>query len=44
VDERAARQLTQQEKAGRATYVVHNDGTEEDLLREMSAVLVKLGG
>jgi dephospho-CoA kinase len=43
VDERAARQLTQQEKAARATYVVHNDGTEEDLLREMSAVLVKLG-
>ncbi len=32
-----------QEKAARATYVVHNDGTEEDLRRELSAVLDKLG-
>jgi len=44
VDERAARQLTQQEKAAKATYVVRNDGTEADLKRELSAVLVKLGG
>jgi len=44
VDERAARQLTQQEKAAKATYVVRNDGTEADLERELSAVLVKLGG
>jgi dephospho-CoA kinase len=44
VDERAARQLSQEEKAQRATFVVHNDGTEEDLQRELSAVLGKLGG
>ena len=31
VDERAARQLTQDEKAARATYVVANDGTVEEL-------------
>jgi dephospho-CoA kinase len=31
VDERAARQLSQEEKADRATFVVHNDGTEEEL-------------
>jgi len=43
-DERAARQLSQQEKAGRATYVVHNDGSERDLQRELSLVLDKLGG
>jgi dephospho-CoA kinase len=44
VDERAARQLTQQEKAGRASYVVHNDGTVEELQEQLSAVLAKLGG
>jgi dephospho-CoA kinase len=43
VDERSARQLSQQEKAERATFVVHNDGTEEELERELSAVLGKLG-
>ena len=43
VDERAARQLSQQEKADRATFVVRNDGTEADLERELSGVLVKLG-
>ena len=42
-DERAARQLSQEEKARRATFVVRNDGTEEDLERELSAVLDKLG-
>lgn len=41
-DERAARQLSQEEKARRAMFVVHNDGTEEDLRRELSAVLDKL--
>jgi dephospho-CoA kinase len=41
-DERAARQLSQEEKARRATFVVRNDGTEEDLRRELSAVLDKL--
>jgi dephospho-CoA kinase len=43
-DERAARQLSQQEKANRATFVVHNDGTEGDLRRELTAVLGKLLG
>jgi dephospho-CoA kinase len=42
-DERAARQLTQAEKARRATFVVHNDGSEGDLERELSSVLDKLG-
>jgi dephospho-CoA kinase len=43
VDEREARQLSQEEKARRATFVVRNDGTEEDLERELSEVLGKLG-
>jgi len=43
-DERAARQLSQREKAQRATFVVRNDGSEEDLERELSSVLGKLGG
>jgi dephospho-CoA kinase len=42
LDERAARQLTQEEKARRATFVVRNDGTTEDLERELSSVLDKL--
>jgi dephospho-CoA kinase len=42
-DERAARQLPQEEKARRATFVVRNDGTQEELERELSAVLDKLG-
>ena len=41
-DERAARQLPQEEKARRATFVVRNDGSEEDLLRQLSALLEKL--
>jgi dephospho-CoA kinase len=44
VDERAARQLPQQEKAQRASFVVRNDGSIADLERELSAVLGKLGG
>jgi dephospho-CoA kinase len=44
VDERTARQLSQEEKARRATFVVRNDGSERDLERELSAVLGKLGG
>ena len=44
VDERAARQLSQEEKAARATFVVRNDGSEEDLQRELSSVLGKLEG
>jgi dephospho-CoA kinase len=43
VDERTARQLSQEQKAGRATYVVRNDGSEQDLQRELSSVLDKLG-
>lgn len=42
-EERAARQLSQEEKARRATYVVQNDGSEEELERELSDVLDKLG-
>jgi dephospho-CoA kinase len=44
VDERAARQLSQEEKAQRATFVVRNDGSIEELERELSAVLGKLAG
>ena len=42
LDERDARQLGQHEKAARATFVVHNDGTEQDLARQLSEVLDKL--
>jgi dephospho-CoA kinase len=42
LDERVARQLTQQEKAQRATYVVVNDGTIAELEAELSAILDKL--
>jgi dephospho-CoA kinase len=42
VDEREARQLTQVEKAERAEHVVANDGSIEDLERELSALLAKL--
>jgi dephospho-CoA kinase len=41
-DERAGRQLPQEEKARRATFVVRNDGTREELRRDLSAVLDKL--
>lgn len=44
VDERAARQLSQDEKAQRATFVVRNDRSVEDLRRELAAVLAKLSG
>ncbi|HWE33879.1 MAG TPA: dephospho-CoA kinase [Solirubrobacteraceae bacterium] len=44
LQERGARQLSQEEKAQRATYVVVNDGTEHDLERKLSAVLDKLEG
>jgi dephospho-CoA kinase len=42
-DERAARQLTQDEKARRATFVVDNSGTPEQLERELSEILGRLG-
>ncbi len=43
VDERAARQLSQEEKAARATYVVANSGTVEQLELALADVLEKLG-
>jgi dephospho-CoA kinase len=42
VDERTARQLSQEEKAARATYVVANSGTIAELERNLSQVLAKL--
>lgn len=42
VDERAARQLTQDEKATRADHVIHNDGSLEDLERAVGEVLDRL--
>jgi dephospho-CoA kinase len=44
VGERDARQLSQEEKAARATFVVRNDGTIEELRAQLSAVLGKLRG
>jgi dephospho-CoA kinase len=44
VDERAARQLTQEEKASRATFAVANSGTIEELESRLSEVLGKLRG
>lgn len=42
LDERTARQLSQDEKAARATWVVANSGTLSDLESELSAILEKL--
>jgi dephospho-CoA kinase len=42
VDEREARQLTQEEKAERADHIVANDGSVEDLERSLSALIEKL--
>ncbi len=42
VAERTARQLSQEEKAARATYVVVNDGSVEQLEARLSDVLAKL--
>ena len=39
LDERLARQLTQQEKAHRATYVIANDGDIRELEANLSSVL-----
>jgi dephospho-CoA kinase len=39
LDERLARQLSQQEKAQRATYVVTNDGDTDELEAKLSEVL-----
>ena len=43
VDERTARQLTQDEKASRATFAVANSGTLDELESRLSGVLAKLG-
>jgi dephospho-CoA kinase len=42
IEARAARQLTQDEKAQKADFVVRNDGTVDDLEGKLSAVLEKL--
>ena len=42
VDQRAARQLPQEEKARRATYTVTNNGTLDDLESELSGLLASL--
>lgn len=42
VEEREARQLVQAEKASRAAHVIENDGSIDDLERELSALVEKL--
>jgi dephospho-CoA kinase len=42
LDERTARQLSQEEKAARATYVVANNGTVDELEDALSAALENL--
>ena len=44
LDERGARQLTQDDKAQRATYAIVNDGTESELERRLADVLGRMGG
>jgi dephospho-CoA kinase len=43
-DERVARQLSQESKASRATFAVHNDGSKQELAAKLSAILDKLEG
>lgn len=42
VDEREARQLTQEEKADRADHVIENDGSVDDLERALSVLIERL--
>jgi dephospho-CoA kinase len=42
LQERGARQLAPADKAARATYVVDNDGTLDELEEKLSAILDKL--
>ena len=42
LDERTARQLTQEQKAERATYAVDNSRSLRELQEELSGVLAKL--
>jgi dephospho-CoA kinase len=44
VDERTERQLSQEEKARRATFTVPNDASVVDLEAQLAAVLDKLKG
>jgi dephospho-CoA kinase len=44
VGERDARQLPQEEKARRATHVIENDGSVDELERSLSALVTKLRG
>jgi dephospho-CoA kinase len=43
LEQRERRQLSQEEKAARATYVVVNDGTVEDLRERLAAILETIG-
>ena len=43
VEERAGRQLSQDEKSQRADFTVRNDGTEEELKAELAKVLESIG-
>jgi dephospho-CoA kinase len=43
LDERSARQLSQDEKARRSTFVVVNDGSLEELEEKLSGILANLG-
>jgi len=42
VDERVSRQLSQEEKAARATHVVRNDGSPEELEAALAALLPQI--
>lgn len=42
IEEREARQLSQEEKGRRATFLVRNDGSERELREELSSVLARL--
>jgi len=42
--ERAGRQLSQEQKAGRADFTIRNDGTLDELKQALSMVLAKLDG
>jgi dephospho-CoA kinase len=44
VAERAARQLTQEEKAARAGHVVRNDGTRDELREALARILRAIAG
>jgi dephospho-CoA kinase len=44
LESRSQRQLSQEEKAARATYVVANDGSVEDLEAKLAALLSELDG